>query len=224
MKTFVVGCATCLVLGCGSGEPSSSYSEPPTSEAPVSTVQPRTARLCDDTTAVLIGRLYFIANPLIEQTEPERIEEFVTTHAMHLGPTSAFMSCAKHAASRLTAAAYASFDARQADSAYGRVLEMGGSMEDANHVRGSLNRGSLELMTMGQELMWLTQVVPSAAAGDWRPFMATPATDARQAIRMVWPMVQSVSRPDDIGVVKAAFAAYQPWLVYQVAILVLQAG
>jgi hypothetical protein len=65
---------------------------------------------------------------------------------------------------------------------------MGATLDQAQAVGASMTSGSVEAAMMGEEFVWLSQVIPSAAAGNWTPYGTTglyARQQARQAIQML---------------------------------------
>ena len=64
----------------------------------------------------------------------------------------------------------------------------------ARSVASDIQSGSVGLMAMGQELFWLAEVLPTAAAGDWKDYNTT-GTPTRQQLRQVLPWMDSILDP-----------------------------
>ena len=177
---------------------------------------------CDEATARTIGRLYYLTNPINEQTNPQSIEAFVRSNAQLLSRGSNLINCIRHVGNRLVMHGLLSFSQQDANDAYGSAIGMGATMEQAGKVRDSVNQGSIETMAMGQELLWLAEVIPDAAAGNWISY-GTRGTELRLQIRQVWRMLQPMMEMDPSmrTIVEQTMGQFQPWIEYQVVFMVL---
>lgn len=178
-----------------------------------------TEKICSEKTARIIGRIYYLSNPLEIFNRFADLEAYVNRNRNLLLPGSKMIQCMRSAGNTLIARGVQAYSQQDADRAYGRALEMGATGDMANKIRSNMNQGATELFTMGQELIWLSQVLPQAAQGNWNDFINT-GTDTRQAviqsIRLVAPMLD----PNLLGIVQQSFTQYAPYLEYQVAVLV----
>lgn len=182
-------------------------------------------RTCDEQTARLIGRLYYLTNPINEQTNPQALEAFVQSNSQLLSRGSSWVDCARRVGNQSISRAIQSFSSEDADHAYESSLEMGATMEQAQDVAGSMNQGSIDIMMMGEELLWLAEVIPDAAVGNWNSYNTT-GTQLRQQIRQLWPLYQGVMAMDPSmrNILEQTMQQFQPWIEYQMAALVLLMG
>lgn len=225
MRLLTICFCASLTLACSSTHSDETAAPPPSApySAPQASDPSPSQRECDRETSILIGRIYYLANPAAEHLHFDTLEEFVSDNSRRLSRDTQFARCATRAGARLRSAGFASFDARTADEAYASALNNGATIEQAQSVQSSINRGSLELATMGQELSWMARVIPSAAEGDWDPYRSPPDTQARQMIRQVWPLYEGLfADPSTRATFEEAINQFQPWLEYQVAFLVAQ--
>lgn len=226
---LVISLAILTLFGCGF---LSSESETPSGSPRVasSAAQPAaSARICDESTAVLIGQLYYLSSPLNEWRQFASLEEFVTRNRHLLSSESRFAACARQAGSRVSAQALLNYSQADADAAYEGALGMGATMDQARAVGASMTSGSVEAAMMGEEFVWLSQVIPSAAAGNWTSYGATgpyARQQARQAIQMLEMMLRM--DPDSAAMVQQTLQQtmqeFQPWIVYQAAVLIMMTG
>lgn len=204
-----------IANGCGSpsDEPESDAQTQPTPSG----------RVCEEQHSRLIGRLYYVANPVSENTDSRELESFVINNRDQLMPGSRLLNCAANAGNRLRRQSVLSFSKADADQAYQQSLNWGATQEQAQAVSDSMIQGSIEGVTIGEELLWLSKVIPAAARGDWDAFKNT-GTDARQETRQAWRLMSKVINPSDQAAFKQAMQQFQPWLEYQIAFLVYRFG
>ncbi len=169
-----------------------------------------------------VGRVYRLAFPL---ADPNRLREVVQQKRTLFAKNSVLIRCAKALGSKLTAQAVMSFAKSDYNGAYGRALEMGTTGEQARAVADGLQSGSLDMFTMGQELLWLAQVLPAAAEGDWKPFETT-GTLSRQQIRQYLPFLQQMLAQDPAMavVVDQAMVQCGPMIEEQIVWLAMMTG
>lgn len=195
---------------------------PPSNEASSTPAANTPAGACDDATARFVGRMYYETSAANEQMTPDAVERFVVQNGFRLAPDTAVMECARTAGTYLSTADISFFEGATPDGAYQHARDGGASIQDAERVRASFTERRVSLSETGAELTWLTEVLPSAATGNWDPFMKSQVTGRRQTIRQAWPAyarMQSLD-PSQRGTLETLFAQYQPWLQYQVAFLV----
>jgi hypothetical protein len=180
---------------------------------------------CDETAARNVGMLYYATNPVFEQTRSQDLVAFVRSNSQLLEANGPTIQCARIAGSRLVQRGLAAFSPRGYDDAYASALNMGANMDQARSVASSVNSGSLDAVMMGQELLWLAQVVPAAAQGNWGPFNNTGSM-SRSNIRQVWPFYQQMMAMDPSmrAILDEVLGQVQPWAEYQVAVLVYWIG
>ncbi len=193
----------------------------PTASAQV----PQATSPCDETTARNVGALYWTLNPIKEQTEPQELMTFVRNNSKLLAADQPMVQCMRFVGTRLMQQGLAAYSPADRDRAYESALGMGADMEQAGKVADSINSGAVEAFIMGQELVWLADVVPAAALGDWGPFVST-GTVSRLTFRQQWPLVQQmlVMDPSLGRLVEQTIYQIQPWVEYQVAVLAYWVG
>jgi hypothetical protein len=181
--------------------------------------------VCGQQTAALIGRVYYLANPISEQTNPQDLVDFIQANGHLLARGSSFAICSDLAGRRLVTRGILTYSPQDADRAYESSLGMGATMDQANQVRTSINQGSVDAVAIGQELVWLAAVIPEAAAGNWGPYNSTGPM-ARQQTRVVWPLYEAMvgTDPSMQAMLDQIMLQFQPWIEYQAASLVLLLG
>lgn len=177
----------------------------------------RSSDAVDQTTATNLGRLYYAVNPLNEVQNPESIRQFINENKSLLQDDSPTINSAKKLGEKLIQSGLSAFSYDDYDRAYGSVLNMGGDMNQARGVADSLKQGSVDAFMMGQELLWIANVVPKAANGDWTDFDQT-GTQSRKTMRQVWPIYQSLGMQP---ILNEYMPLFQPIIEEQVTFLAL---
>lgn len=174
---------------------------------------------CSEETARIIGRLIYFANPLEIIDNYARLEAFVNGNRNLFLPGSQVIQCMQMAGNRLIARGISAYSSEDADRAYSSALGMGATGEMANTIRTNFSQNATELFGLGNELLWLSQVIPEGAQGDWNDFLTT-GTEARIAaihgIHLMAPMLDQF----DMILLQQAMAHYGPYMEYQTAVLV----
>ena len=157
--------------------------------------------ICGHAPARNAGMLLYESNVLMEldQQKASEFEAFIRTNASLLQADGPTIQCAKRLGNTLISRGLGSYSRVDYDRAYESVLANGGTIEMASDVAGSMQSGALDAVMTGQELLWLAEVIPPAARGDWSKFTST-GTEARNQVRMVAPMVMAM--PDMAGMLQ----------------------
>jgi hypothetical protein len=171
----------------------------------------------DQTTAKNLGRLYYAVNPLNEVQNPNAVMKFINDHKSLLQDDSPTISCARKLGNRLIQSGLNAFSNSDYDRAYGSVLDMGGNMSHARDVANSLQQGAVDAFMIGQELLWIANVVPKAANGDWTDFNNT-GTQSRMTMRQVWPIYKTMGMS---SMLNQYMPLFQPMIEEQVTFLAL---
>lgn len=178
--------------------------------------------LCTQETVRLVGHLNHLSNPMGNPTD---LAEFVTQYRAYLVSDGTAIKCAKRLGKRLVGQSLSAFSQADYDAAYGGVLAMGGDMDMAHDVAASIRSGALELYVLGKELLWLANVIPSAASGDWGLYNNT-GTETRNAIRQVMPIYQQLINMDPAMAqsINNLLTQFGPLAAYQVSMLAQMMG
>ena len=215
MIPIYVAIASLILPGCkkrNSPPPAPGQTPPPVS----------TTKAFDPRIARVVGRVYHMSNPLFD---PAELRAYVQQNRAAFAENGPVIRCARLLGQDLFARSIRSFGQNDYNRAYGRALEMGATGEQARDVANSMQSGSLDLFVMGKELFWLSQVLPSAANGDWGPYETT-GTQTRQAQRQVLPFLNQMMAQDAAmrGVVEAVGRQYQPIVEDQIVWLAIMTG
>jgi len=182
--------------------------------------------ICDDNTARLIGKLYYIASPLFAYDNWSLLDTFVKNNREILLPDSPLIQCMKLAGNNMILTNSQTLDPQSGNRAYESVLNMGGSIEDANRIKSNFDRDEIQLASLGIELLWLSDVLPKGAQGDWTDFLNTGTESRKLAIQGINVMLISLQMYDETEMFNYflnSFKQYGPYLEYQTALMVSSA-
>jgi hypothetical protein len=191
---------------------------------------------CDLASARAIAHMYIVANPLLAQKyqrtfpmsdpHPWLVYE-VNSNPTLFGEASTAIQCGKALGTRLVQLGIQSFN----PNSYNDVMRrFGGTVvnEFAPQVAQSLDKDAVYFVTLGQELIWLTNVLPAAAQGNWVPYNDTGSSDIqRQRIRANLPvfnqMIQTFYAIDPVLAENALNfqLSMNPFIEQQIVVLAL---
>ena len=177
---------------------------------------------CYEQTARIIGKLSYISNPLFVINNWSELESYVNNNRNMLLPGSEVIQCMREVGIRMQNSALQNFDPDAGGNAYESALNMGATGEMANSIRANIDGGQVQPFVMGQELVWLSQVIPKGAQGDWSEFNAGNYIRNQQIeyIRTMVVMFQSMGEAEMLNYLMATMTNYQPYIEYQTAIIV----
>lgn len=136
-------------------------------------------QLCTESEARAVGQAYQLTNPF----EEGNLAKFLAQHPTLFEPGGPGVRCAQALGEHLTRAGSSAYD----PVAYLRATGLT-PPEMAPEIAASLTSGNLDLIQMGEELMWLSTVLPEATRGNFGPFQTT-GTNLRQQLRQGMPMM-----------------------------------
>ena len=189
----------------------------------VSIVKVKQQPQCDEQIARIIGKLYNISNPLYMINNWEELETFVIENRSILLPNNQVIRCMLTAGERMQVSALQSFDPNSGDQAYNSAINLGATAEMANQIKSNVDQGQVQLFALGQELVWLSQVIPKAAQGDWSDFLNTGTLSRKQTIEylnIMIPMFEMMGEAELLSYLMTTMSSYQPYIEYQTAIMV----
>jgi hypothetical protein len=145
-----------------------------------------------------MARALILAAPIIISddiylNDGEQLRRFVTTHRSSFEQGGPAIQCASAAGPRLALRGIQMYDR----SAYDQVMSSAPA-EIAHLSQGvadRINSQATNMFELGQELTWLSQVLPSVASGDLSSFFNTgyPIRNyKRQQLAQAWPMLQQM--------------------------------
>lgn len=142
---------------------------------------------CNVNTAKHLAKAYVLAQPL----STGNLDSFLQNNRQMFQENGSAIQCAKRLGEYLRSNGLRSYDTH----AYERVVEIAPPelVEKAPQVAQSINAGSIDAINIGNELLWLSEVLPSATRGNYSPFNNT-GTLLRQQIRqymgIIGPILQ----------------------------------
>ena len=159
---------------------------------------------CSDTTSLLLARAVILAAPIlltddnVYLNDGEPLKAFAQAFRPYFLKDGKATRCAAVVGPLLVRHGLKLYDRE----AYGRIIstappEIAGQSRE---IADRINQPSTDMVEMGQELTWLSQVLPAVADGDMRPFNETgyPLRNyKRQQITAVWPGIQAVCSAGD---------------------------
>ncbi len=151
---------------------------------------------CNETSIKILVRLYYLTNPINVYSNPSDLEEFVRNNCNYLISEGSVINLARDLGNNLISSGLQNYSQNDYDDAYESALNMGATGEMARDVASSISSASLDAFVMGQELLWLTVVMPAAAQGNWEPFVTT-GTYSRQYIIQIIPIYSMTGILDD---------------------------
>ena len=186
---------------------------------------------CNLTYARAVAKTYVLANPLLAQRY-ERTRQIKDPHPYLVGfvkdypqlfaQSSRHTRCARVLGQILIQLGVNAYNPNAFNDVMGRF---GGTQvaELTPRVIQSINEDAVKMVTLGQELLWLSQVLPEAAQGNWKPYVST-GTIFRQRIRQEMVMVNRMALFDpafaDI-LIRVAAAAGNQFVSQQIVVLAL---
>ena len=180
---------------------------------------------CDEQTSRLVSRAYILSIPLLGREND--LISLMRSSPSSFGEDGRAIQCMRVLGSAMTRQGLAQAQPSDRDRA-SRMF--GGSMpEGLEHLPGqvdqSLNSYSNGPFEIGQELLWLAQVLPPAAQGDYAPYNTT-GTFNRRMMRQVLPQFQLLCQmqPSACQMMMQMMSGQMPALENMIFNLARQAG
>jgi len=183
------------------------------------------ASACDDQAARLAAQAYVLSIPLVQGRE--QLLSLLQDHRAAFLQDGEATGCLRRLGERLTSSGMQ--QARELEGFSARKQFGGGMPEGLDHLPGqvdhSLRAYAGNTIMMGQELLWLSRVLPAAAHGNTAPYNTT-ATPARRMAMQVMPLLQMLCRMDPgvCATMDRSLRAVLPQLERQVRAMALAAG
>ena len=151
---------------------------------------------CDLQTARNLGGVYRLTFPDIERAgaddfgvePPSKLVSLIAKVPAEFSGDSRLIVCAKAFGDRAVLGTANAYDASAEERAV-RMWGPGMPTQLPGEVTNSIQQGALDLYALGREMLWLSNVLPAAAAGNWRPYLET-GTPSRQASRQAMPYLK----------------------------------
>jgi len=174
---------------------------------------------CTEQSIDLISQAYSFSLPLFG--DDQKMTALIYDNVEQFAEGGDAIQCLNKLADAYLQNAFQSYSSEDYDYAYGRVLEMGGTGEMAQQAATNLSSGAVDSYAMGQELKWLAEVLPSAAAGNWNQFNST-GTPTRNQIREAIPLLRVIFQGDEetlyrsLQMGRETMNAYLPQVKYEI--------
>ena len=123
----------------------------------------------DEFTARVVVRVYVLNNPLYLA----EMEALVTQNRNLFAANSPVIRCMQYLGVKLTQAGIKAIDPRALERATDLASRSGAPPALIPGVAEKMNSGAGQLIVLGQQFVWLTEVLPVAAQGNWVPFVRT---------------------------------------------------
>lgn len=178
---------------------------------------------CDESTAEKVGYVYYFANPTFMINDYNALSNLIESDDDLLSSDSRVIRCMRIAGLRMKNYNLQNLDSDAGDEAWDRAVEMGASDETADQIQTNIDNSQIQLYALGQELVWLSEVLPECAAGDCTSFHTTSPLLRQQSIdyiRTIVPMIVVMGDQWVLNLLLANLNYYGPYTVYQTAYLV----
>jgi len=183
------------------------------------------ASACDEQAARLAARAYVLSIPLVQGGE--QLLSLLQGNRGAFSQDGEATGCLRRLGQRLTSSG---MQQAQELEDYSATEQFGGSMpEELSQLPGQVDQtlGAYagNTIMMGQELLWLSRVLPAAAHGNTGPYHTT-ATPARRMAIQVMPMLQMLCGmdPTACSALNGSLRAVLPHLERQVRAMALAAA
>ncbi len=183
------------------------------------------ALACDDTTARLVARAYVLSIPMFFKQND--LIPLLNENKAYFVEGGKAIRCMEALGTSLVQGGMA---AANRFKGYSATERFGGSMPPGlEHLPGqvdsSLRSYGNDMFAMGQELLWLSQVLPPAVKGDYAPYNTT-ATPNRQMVAQVLPIYQMLCQMDPgmCQMMQSMMIQMEPSLEQQLYTLARQLG
>lgn len=182
-------------------------------------------RACDVDSARKLYQVQVLSNPLSEMLYgTEELQAYVQQNKAYFVQDGQAIKCATVLGQYLFNQGILTFDEHASERA-GRYAV---NMEQYHQLEADINRGSIDLALQGEELLWLAQVLPEAAEGNWGPYLSTGTMMRQQGRQVVGPLIiqminQGLMDPMVFAQMEAEIKAMAPTVEDQYVILALTA-
>ncbi len=172
-------------------------------------------RACDIESARKLYKVQILSNPLSERKKFETLKAYIQENKGDFTDDGSVIRCARALGNNLMKRGVLTFD----DQVRERAANKGISPEYYDRLEADVNRGSIDSLLQGEELLWLAEVLPEAAKGNWNPYQST-GTKTRQQARAFLPMIEMID-PSSIQQLEAMMAKIEPIVEDQYVIFAL---
>lgn len=180
---------------------------------------------CDELSSQLVAKTYVLTMPLLGKDN--KIIPLMEKYPGHFAQGGGAIRCMQSLGNALMRGALE--QSREFSRPYA-TERFGGSMpEGLGHLPGQVDRSMIsygnDMFTMGQELLWLAEVLPYAAQGNYAPYN-NPTTTNRQMAAQVLPIYQMMCQmdPSVCQMMVAMLEELSPQIEQQILFLARQLG
>lgn len=152
---------------------------------------------CKEDYSGLISDLLFFSNPIFMPDDFSDLMDIINSNSNDLNEGSSIYDCMEKAGNNLQEMGYELFESGDADHAYGRALELGATIDQANTIRNDINNEALDLIGMGKELIWLKDALPEIVKGD-TGLLTTGGSSTRQQVILSLQLLQQTMSNEQI--------------------------
>jgi len=175
---------------------------------------------CNEYTAHVVARAFLFNNFL----NLDEMSDLLNQNKVLFLPGGSALRCMQSLGIKLTQAGLNAYDPKALERAY----RTGGPPEMAEQVARKINSGSANLNAMGQEFLWLAEVLPAAVQGNAQPYLSTkplsrPMTH-QQAYNVLMPMIIQTLGPQFKPLYLAEFEKQMPLPENQIALMAIMYG
>jgi len=148
---------------------------------------------CDINTALTIGIFYVLSCPSLRTNEPT-IYSAVNENSQFLDENGTVIQCMRRLGELMVNQGYQNFNFNNTaqNQVHENVLEMANSTglsaqagNIADNVVNGMRNQQLQPIIVGNELIWLSNVLPDAANGNWEAYENTGSIFRQQALQQV---------------------------------------
>lgn len=140
-------------------------------------------RIIDSEIALLLGKVYTLASLLLE--DYSELEQFVEEHPYLFSEQSNLIKASEKLGNMLMNTAQGMNREIDYSDAYDNAILCGSPHDQAHKIELDVTKDATDLYMDGEELVWLSKVLPEAALGNWYSFNNT-GTDRRLILRPIW--------------------------------------
>lgn len=176
---------------------------------------------CNLEIAVMIGALYVNSSP---SKDPHEIRALVNEYSNYLNANSDVIRCMSRLGNLFVQQGYSQFRFTNEDEnrIRGSVYDMAAGsgldgMDIADNITGSMRSDALQPVIIGQELLWLAEVIPYAAEDNWYRYENTGTYFRQQAIAQITQINAAIELygafdPEILAIMDAIMPQVNQWV------------
>jgi hypothetical protein len=146
-------------------------------------------RTCNANDATFWAEAFILSNPVI--TSVNELQKFVEMHKDELRNDSPLINCASLVGRKLLDKGASMYSRDDQTRVYNNMISIGTPAHEATRIANEFNAGAYDAMMIGEELIWLAEVLPQAAEGNWTPYQTT-GSERRKAARDYVALMRSL--------------------------------